>query len=58
MTVDTGKASYILVVPMIGKICDDAGRRTVLKALEVDTRRLSYLVMPLAIRISYELLTS
>lgn len=54
----TESTPYILVVPMIGKIRDNAGRRTVLKALEVDTRRLSYLVMPLAIRISYELLTS
>jgi len=54
----TQRAPYILVVPMIGKIRDDAGGRTVLKALKVHTGRLSHLVMPLAIQISHELLTS
>ena len=51
-------SAYILMVPMIGKIRDNAGRRAVLKTLKVHTGRLTHLVMPLAIQISYEILTS
>jgi hypothetical protein len=54
----TQRAPYILVVPIIGKIRDDAGGRTILNTLEVHTGWLSHLIMPLAIRISHELLTS
>ena len=48
-------SAYILMVPMIGKIRDNAGRRAVLKTLKVHTGRLAHLVMPLAIQISYKL---